>query len=163
MPLVRINPPSLTPAETARFWARVVKSDGCWEWVRPTASGYGCFSVSGRAYMSHRIALALSGVDMTGLDGCHACHNKACVRPHPEHVHAGTPLDNRLDEFSKIGGDPRESMLPIGEIARTLGVARLDLRRAISRGQLAASVHLEWFVTEPELDRYQRAKVSAEG
>ena len=43
-----------------RFWARVDKSGGCWEWTGPrTEVGYGRIKVKGKWKSAHRLAYTL--------------------------------------------------------------------------------------------------------
>lgn len=69
-----------------RFWAKVKKTNTCWEWQAATVRGYGYFFYmtagkkrNGRA---HRIAYELLiGPIPEGHDLDHMCHSKACVNP----------------------------------------------------------------------------------
>lgn len=75
--------PHLATAE-ARFWSKVDKSQGCWEWHgTKNADGYGMFSI-GRPIrvLAHRHAWALLvGPIPEGKQLDHQCHNPACVNP----------------------------------------------------------------------------------
>lgn len=85
-----------------RFWARVKKGDGCWEWTGSTGRrGYGTFMVHGERTRSHRYSWALHfGAIPDGLWVLHRCDNPPCVRP--DHLWLGTVLDNNVD--SRIKG-----------------------------------------------------------
>lgn len=76
-----------------RFWAKVQKTDTCWEWTgRKNASGYGCFW-DRRDVLAHRFVYELSVAaipDRMVLD--HICHNRACVNP--EHLRLATRKQN---------------------------------------------------------------------
>lgn len=66
----------------AAFWARVDKTGECWIWTGYTDSrGYGQVGRNKKRVYAHRHALALSGVDATGFQVDHICHNPSCVRP----------------------------------------------------------------------------------
>ncbi len=84
----------LTPAEEARFWAKIDKSEGCWMWTGAKQSkGYGQFSAGGRSQSVHRIAYALAyGPIPAGLTIDHLCLVKLCVRP--DHLEAVTAKVN---------------------------------------------------------------------
>lgn len=75
--------------ETQRFWARVERSDGCWNWRGKTnRDGYGHFTIGSRTDGTnrkvevHRLAYQLSiGPIPEGLTIDHLCRNHACVNP----------------------------------------------------------------------------------
>jgi hypothetical protein len=86
--------PAKRPAEE-RFWEKVQKSDGCWEWTAyRNQDGYGQFSAVGRRVIgAHRFAYELLvGEIPDGLHLDHLCRNPACVRP--EHLEPVTPKVN---------------------------------------------------------------------
>ena len=82
-----------------RFWAKVEKTESCWEWTGAKVSaGYGCFRINGRrpdgrTVTSHRLAWELiNGPILNGLHLDHICHTKACVRP--DHMRLVTHKQN---------------------------------------------------------------------
>lgn len=63
-----------------RFWAKVNKTSGCWEWTAAKdRRGYGLFSVGKQMKLAHRVAieLATGRAPTEHLD--HKCHNPVCV------------------------------------------------------------------------------------
>lgn len=91
----------------SRFWSKVRKGDGCWEWTAQlTLSGYGHFKLkTGKKVRAHRVSWEIShGVIPTGLFVCHVCDNRKCVRP--DHLFLGTTDDNMADMVTK-GRSPR--------------------------------------------------------
>lgn len=66
-----------------RFWSKVEKSDGCWQWVGCTQpNGYGQFRRNGRARSAHRTAFELAnGFIDPSQDVDHICFNRGCVNP----------------------------------------------------------------------------------
>jgi len=85
----------------ARFWAKVEKSDGCWEWAGARMPwGYGNFTANGRTIGAHRFSYeAFVGDLKPGMFVCHRCDNPRCVRP--SHLFLGTCKDNVDDMLRK--------------------------------------------------------------
>ena len=103
-----------------RFWSRVRKSEGCWEWTGTKMHfGYGALSVNGHAVRAHRLSWELHfGSIPEGLWVLHHCDNPSCVRP--DHLFLGNNAINTADRDRK--GRQRT---PTGE---RHGSARLTLQ-----------------------------------
>lgn len=88
-------PPKSDPIP--RFWSKIRKSDGCWEWTASCyTTGYGCFCPNQNKVPAHRYMWELvNGPIPDGLWVLHDCDNRICVRP--DHLHLGTRRDN-IDE-----------------------------------------------------------------
>lgn len=91
--------PTPRPPEQ-RFWEKVDKTDGCWNWTASRAGNYGGFWISGqgkdrvRAY-AHRYSYELAhGPIPDDLVVNHLCENKLCVRP--DHLEVVTQRENNL-------------------------------------------------------------------
>ena len=91
-----------------RFWQKVVKSDGCWEWQGSLDKrGYGRFHVSRERHRvwAHRFAWELTNgpipIEDTyhGVCVLHKCDNPACVNP--SHLFLGSQSDNNRDRHLK--------------------------------------------------------------
>ncbi|MFS2091036.1 HNH endonuclease [Paenarthrobacter nicotinovorans] len=84
------------PKRTAdeRFWSRVNKTPGCWEWTGAlNADGYGVFYLNRPNRQAHRVSFAMaSGPIPEGHQVDHICHNRKCVRP--DHLRLATPKQN---------------------------------------------------------------------
>lgn len=135
---------SLTPEQ--RFWSKVQKSDGCWEWQgQRNHKGYGELSINSRWIKAHRYSWALvHGEIPARMQVCHRCDNRCCVNP--DHLFVGTNGDNQVDAVRK-GRNPiaqlneqlvREirTLAPTktkAEIARTIGVSWSAVHRVITR------------------------------
>lgn len=88
-----------------RFWSKVNKTEGCWEWTAgKTKDGYGIFKVHTKNLMrSHRYAWELEcGPIPKGLCVLHKCDNRKCVNPN--HLFLGTNEDNVKDREQKGRG-----------------------------------------------------------
>ena len=84
-----------------RFWAKVEKTSGCWEWTAAKFStGYGAIRIKGFQRSTHRVAWELCyGQIPAGLCVLHRCDNKSCVRP--DHLWLGTNRENTKDMHQK--------------------------------------------------------------
>lgn len=95
----------ITECLERRFWSKVEKTDGCWNWVASKVpKGYGQFglNVSGvaRKVRSHRFAYLLTyGLVPQNMCVLHRCDNPACCNP--EHLFLGTVRDNNVDMVLK--------------------------------------------------------------
>jgi len=83
-----------------RFWNRVQKSAGCWEWLGAKGDGYGHLgrTINGKLVhlTAHRYAyMQAKGPIPVGMLVRHTCHNRSCVRP--DHLVLGTSADNGAD------------------------------------------------------------------
>jgi hypothetical protein len=83
-----------------RFWSKVRKLDGCWEWTGyRTKNGYGKIGLGERSKgvgSAHRVSWCIHyGQIPEGLIVMHRCDNPGCVNP--EHLLLGTQYNNLAD------------------------------------------------------------------
>lgn len=82
------------PTPEQRFWAKVEKTEDCWNWTAGHREGYGHFRVDqATAWPAHRLSYTwLIGPIPDGLNLDHLCRNTFCVRP--SHLQPVTQLEN---------------------------------------------------------------------
>lgn len=97
------EPVVLSASDIKRFWARVVKTDGCWVWAGNTnTGGYGNLMIAAmrRPVMAHRLAYTITrGEIPAGMCVLHSCDNPPCVDP--DHLRIGTQKDNMADRSER--------------------------------------------------------------
>lgn len=82
--------------QAARFWSRVQRGDGCWEWRGARSAGYGIMKFRDRLDRAPRIAWIISrGEIPVGMHILHSCDNPGCVNP--DHLRVGTAAENMTD------------------------------------------------------------------
>lgn len=81
-----------------RFWAKVAKGDGCWEWMGTRLEkGYGVFNIHPKMLKAHRLAFMWAkGAIPDGIHIDHICHNPSCVKP--EHLRLATNKQNQENQ-----------------------------------------------------------------
>ncbi len=97
----RKSPRNKKPA-IERFWTKVEKYDGCWQWkASKNRDGYGKFSINRNDWvLAHRFSWELHyGPIPEGLKVLHKCDNPECTNP--DHLFIGTNLDNSRDCIQK--------------------------------------------------------------
>lgn len=86
--------------DAERFFAKVHKTDGCWEWTAgKDLDGYGSFWFRGKNVGAHRWSYEHhKGTVPPGMEVDHLCHNPSCVRP--DHLEAVSGAENKRRGYS---------------------------------------------------------------
>jgi hypothetical protein len=128
-----------------RFWARVAKSDGCWEWQGPRSpAGYGFGSIRSQTRGAHRIAWEIvNGSIPAGKFIRHICDNPPCVRP--DHLRIGEPAENSADMVARGRSyrGPRTGKTARGSevgTARFTEAQVLEMRRLFAEGMARRAI-----------------------
>lgn len=85
------------PTLEERFWAKVDRTEGCWNWTGARINnGYGQIRIGGAKtprIVAHRLSWEMAnGPIPEGMFIDHTCHNRACVKP--EHLRPVTHKQN---------------------------------------------------------------------
>ena len=108
--LIKIGPDEMrkkrfTRPIEERFWNKVEKTNGCWNWTGALNGGYGTIGIgrSGEGnILAHRLSWMLHN-EMKDIPSeifvCHTCDNRRCVRI--EHLFLGSRQDNQRDMTDK--------------------------------------------------------------
>ena len=138
--------PTITPE---RFWKKVDKTSGCWEYPNVhSETGYGRVVISKKTWLAHRYAYFISkGQIPKGLCVCHKCDNRACVKP--LHLFLGTYKDNAVDMVSK----GRQSKGEAHYKAKLSNQDVLDIRRRYLSGDKRVAIALDYGIGLTQLWR----------
>lgn|SRR5262245_43813701 len=140
------------PPLVNRFWAKVIKGDGCWLWTGTIINtGYGQIreSRSGteRSFSTHRLSWELHfGPIPDGMQVLHRCDVRACVRP--DHLFLGTVRDNHADKVRK-GRQTRGVMIFCAKLDDA--TVREIRRRYAAGGSTQQALADEFGVTKPHI------------
>lgn len=100
-PIVRLDDGRRAKDLALRFWAKVLKTDQCWNWQGSlNPCGYGQVGIIRNGKHTnggaHRVSYELTHGDIPkGLWVLHHCDNRKCVNP--SHLYLGNAMDNARD------------------------------------------------------------------
>lgn len=101
-------------SDVDRFWSKVKKTDGCWEWQGfIQTNGYARFWLNGRTVFVHRFAYELEVSPIAErLQVDHLCRNRRCCNP--AHLEAVTGRENNNRSTSPSSHNARKTHCPAG-------------------------------------------------
>lgn len=143
-------PPRSTRADLEKH---IDKSGDCWVWTGALGhNGYGRSKYQGASHSAHRLIYQIDvGPIPKGLQVCHECDNRRCVRP--SHLFLGSSLINirdkvqknrqakgtrihsaKLSDFqaSQIRRDRVQESLSYNQLASKYGISQKSIRNIIS-------------------------------
>lgn len=129
-----------------RIYACSISTDsGCWEWARAVGkNGYGLVTIGkGNQDYAHRASYAaFNGPIPKGMDVCHSCDNRKCVKP--GHLFVGTrkqnmedcARNNRVNRTVKARGEKQHLAKLTDESVREIKAKLSDGKSCYSLGKL---------------------------
>jgi HNH endonuclease len=141
-----------------RFWSRVEKGDGCWQWKGSLSDGYGSLSFNGVISRAHRVAYALlrGSLPEGGLVLDHTCRNRACVNP--DHLEPVTNRENILRGENPAAKNKRKTHCCHGH---ELSGENLTVHKSGKRK--CTTCTLRWHQESYERRKIRRSTVGGEG
>lgn len=128
-----------------RLRRRTLVVESCWLWQGYTKNGYPAISIRNEDVYGHRLVCAFVHGLADEMDACHSCDHRRCWNP--DHLFAGTRLQNILDARSKgrmpnpprVAGEshPKATLtdMEVAEIRQAHGVPQRDLADAFGCSQ----------------------------
>ena len=147
-----------------RFWSKVDKNGAiqphmdtpCWLWTGAPSQRYGQFAFEGQQYAPHRLSWELVNGKMDkDLFACHKCDIPRCVRP--DHIFAGTCLENTHDKIAKGRSYYPGAKNPTrGERVNTAKLSEddiRDIRKRRDNGEELMPIALHYQITRTQVSR----------
>ena len=108
------------------FYDLLEPNGDCLEWTGGCfANGYGSTWAYGKQWQTHRLALHLEGVDISGHFVLHSCDNRLCCNPN--HLRTGTQQENMRDMTSRGRQSRKLTEQDVLEIRAITGMYQKDI------------------------------------
>ena len=150
-----------TEREIERFWDKVSKSEGCWNWIASKyPCGYGAINIRRKCFGAHRMSWLIHHGDIPDdCEVCHYCDDPSCVRP--DHLYVATHAQNIKDMHSKGRGvySPNFPPPPKGELnwkSRFKTEDILEMRSLSERGVSQRNIAILFKTSHPVIGRIIR-------
>lgn len=140
-----------------RFWPKVIKHDGCWQWTGARHPfGYGMLRQenSGQKITASRASWLIHFGDIPpGMYVCHKCDNPECTNP--EHLFLGTATDNARDKENKGRGLRKFDQQTCNAIYTliSLGASKRSVARAFQTYRNSIETAMQYGVMLPPVDK----------
>jgi hypothetical protein len=147
--------------DAERFWSRVNKTDGCWEWTGCIVNRYGQFYLNGKGVKAHRYSYIIHHpitIDLwehREICVCHRCDNPKCVNP--AHLFLGSNADNMKDKMAKgRGKQPKGEKQALSKLTET---QVREIRNKYANGGITQQqLALEYGVNKSNINKLIRRK-----
>lgn len=122
---------------------------GCWVWERALNNmGYGVVKAGGRMWLAHRLSFTLYFRPIEqGENILHRCDNPMCINP--EHLSAGTQMDNIRDMY-------RKERAAVGERHGSSKLTEDDIRAIRSDVRSQRIIAADYSVTQRAISMIKR-------
>lgn len=142
------------------FRMSVATDSGCWEWIGSIMkSGYGCLGVNGKTEFAHRASFReFNGPIPVGLDVCHKCDNRKCVKP--GHLFTGTRKQNMQDCVSKGRQNRKGSGLRGEQVLNSILTTQsvIEIKLALKSGNSCTDIAPKFGVSRSTISKIKSNK-----
>ena len=149
--------------DLARAWDRfeqnVYRTWNCWFWTGYLKNGYGFTELDGQLIYAHVLSFQLfHGEIPDGKEVCHNCDIRPCIRP--EHLFAGTRLENVKDAWAKgLGSQPPITRGSAHHLATLTDEQVMEIRHLIQTGRSQREVAAQFGCSNSTVWRIGNKKV----
>ena len=140
--------------DAERFWAKVEKTEGCWNWTAGlNMFGYGQFGLGNKMVRAHRLSyvlhhpLTIELLEHREICVCHRCDNPKCVNP--AHLFLGSQGDNMKDMYAKGRGGMKKAKGEKQHLSKLTETQVREIRKKYANGGITQpQLALEYGVSQ---------------